>query len=29
MRNIIIVDCISSGTNYIEDIVHKATTQLY
>ena len=23
MRNIIVVDCISSGTNYIEDIVNR------
>ena len=23
MRNIIVVDCIWSGTNYIEDIVHR------
>ncbi len=23
LRNIIVVDCISSGTNYIEDIVNR------
>lgn len=23
MRNIVVVDCISSGTNYIEDIVNR------
>ena len=23
MRNIIVVECISTGTNYIEDIIHR------